>query len=67
MNTHGTVVDVRTVPKSGPHRVDFHDRRIVFQPDTVSSRNRVTILLTGGVDRYMDKKYECGIITHKAG
>jgi hypothetical protein len=67
LNTHGTVVDVRTVPKSGPQRVDFHDRRIVFQPDTVSSRNRITILLTGGVDRYMDKKYECGIIIHKAG
>ena len=63
---HGTVVDVRRVPTKGPNRVDFHDRRIIFQPDEKNARRRVTVLLTGGIDRYLDHKFECGVITHRS-
>jgi ATP-dependent helicase YprA (DUF1998 family) len=66
LKSHGTVVDVRRVMMSGPHRVDFHDRRIIFQPDTNNPRRRVTVLLTGGVDRYLDRKFESGVITHRS-
>jgi ATP-dependent helicase YprA (DUF1998 family)/ribosomal protein S27E len=60
-----TVVDVRRVVTSGPRRSDFHDRRLIFQPDISNPRRRVTVLLTGGVDRYLDQKFECGIISHR--
>jgi len=63
---HGTAVDIRRVPSKGPHRVEFHDRRIIFQPDLNNARRRVTVLLTGGVDRYLDQKSECGIIAHRS-
>jgi hypothetical protein len=59
-----TVVEVRRVVTSGPRRTDFHDRRLIFQPEAANPRRRVTVLLTGGVDRYLDQKFECGIITH---
>ena len=66
LKPHGTSVDVRCVPAKGPYRVDFHDRRIIFQPDLNNTRRRVTVLLTGGVDRYLDQRFECGIITHRS-
>jgi hypothetical protein len=65
LKPHGTVVQVRRVITGGPHRTDFHDRRLIFQPGSANPRSRVTVLLTGGIDRYLDKKFECGIITHR--
>lgn len=62
--TRGTSVDVRRVPARGPHRVDFHDRRIIFQAEDGKQRRRVTVLLTGGIDRYLDPQFECGIVTN---
>jgi hypothetical protein len=61
--TRGTSVDVRRVPAKGPHRVDFHDRRIVFQAEDGKQRRQVTVLLTGGIDRYLDPQFERGIVT----
>jgi len=66
LKSHGTAVDVRRVVTSGPHRVDFHDRRVIFQADASNPRRRVTVLLTGGIDRYLDRKFESGVITHRS-
>jgi hypothetical protein len=57
---------VRIVTSWGPARTDFHDRRVIFQPDAANPRRRVTVLLTGGVDRYLNERVECGIITHRS-
>jgi ATP-dependent helicase YprA (DUF1998 family) len=64
--SHGTALDVRRVVTSGPRRTDFHDRRLIFQLDVRNPPKRVVVLLTGGVDRYLDHKLECGIITHRS-
>ena len=66
LKTHGTVLEVRRVTTSGPRRTDFHDRRLVFQVDNNNPRKRAVVLLTGGVDRYFDPKFECSIIVHRA-
>jgi len=66
LKPHGVSIDVRRVVASGPHRIDFHDRRIIFQPDLGNPRRRVTVLLTGGIDRYLDRKSECGVIAHRS-
>lgn len=66
LKTRGTALDVRRVVTSGPRRTDFHDRRLIFQPDVNNPRKRVVVLLTGGVDRYLDQKFECGIIAHRS-
>jgi hypothetical protein len=66
LKSHGTALDVRRVVTSGPRRTDFHDRRLIFQPDVNNPRKRVVVLLTGGVDRYLDQKFECGIIAHRS-
>lgn len=64
---HVASVDVRRVPTRGPHRVDFHDRRIIFQTEEGKHRRRITVLLTGGVERYLDQQFECGIVTNLGG
>ena len=66
LKPHGTALDVRRIVTSGPRRTDFHDRRLIFQPDVNNPRKRVVVLLTGGVDRYLDQKFECGIIAHRS-
>jgi hypothetical protein len=66
LGPHGVAIDVRRVVSSGPYRIDFHDRRIIFQPDLGNLRRRVTVLLTGGIDRYMDQKSECGVIVYQS-
>ncbi len=66
LKPHSTALDVRRVVTSGPRRTDFHDRRLIFQPDINNPRKRVVVLLTGGVDRYLDLKFECGIIAHRS-
>lgn len=65
LKAKGIAFEVRTVTSWGPRRTDFHDRRIIFQPDAANPRRRVTVLLTGGVDRYLNDRVECGIITHR--
>lgn len=54
-------------PRFGPRRRDFHDRRIVFVPDAKKTQKRVTVLLTGGIDRYLEPRFECGIVVHNCG
>jgi hypothetical protein len=66
LKPHGTMVDVRRVVLGGGKKLDFHDRRVIFQPEAGNSKSRITVLLTGGVDRYMNQRAECGIITHNA-
>lgn len=46
------------VPRHGAGRRDLHDRRVVF---ALPSGER-TVILTGGIDRYMDPKKECAVV-----
>lgn len=55
----------KTTPRYGPNRRDFHDRRLVFIPDAKRPQKRVTVLLTGGIDRYLEPRFECGVIVHE--
>jgi len=56
---------VKLMPRYGPGRRDFHDRRLVFIADAKKPQKRVTVLLTGGIDRYLEPRFECGVIVHE--
>lgn len=55
---------VKSVIARGPNRSDFHDRQIVFIPNVPNIRT--VVLLTGGVDRYMEPAWESVVIVHRA-
>jgi hypothetical protein len=66
LEQHGSALAVRRVARYGPSgRQDFHDRRVIFQSDDGASPRRVTVILTGGLDRYIADKFECGIIVFR--
>ena len=56
---------VKLMPRFGSVRRDFHDRRVVFIADAKKPQKRMTVLLTGGIDRYMELRFECGVIIHQ--
>ena len=58
----GATFSFQLVPTYGFGKKDFHDRRLVFQPDPTITKKRTTILMTGGIDRYIDLKFECSIV-----
>ena len=58
----GATCSFQLVPTYGLGKKDFHDRRLVFQPDPTITKKRTTILMTGGIDRYIDLKFECSIV-----
>ncbi len=58
----GASFSFQLVPVFGPAKKDFHDRRLVFQPEQSNSKKRVAVLMTGGIDRYLDSKFECSIV-----
>ncbi len=66
LKSRGTELSVRRIAKGGPQVTDFHDRRVIFQADANNPGRKVSVLLTGGVDRYLDPDFECGLITHRA-
>lgn len=66
LKSKGAELSVRRVAKSGQQTTDFHDRRVIFQIDANNPRRRILVLLTGGVDRYLNSDFECGVITHRA-
>ena len=57
---------VKSVIARGPNRSDFHDRQIVFIPNAAVPNIRTVVLLTGGVDRYMEPAWESVVIVHRA-
>jgi hypothetical protein len=62
----GASFSFQLVPVFGIGKKDFHDRRLVFQPDESNTKKRITILMTGGVDRYLDSKFECSIVIQRS-
>jgi hypothetical protein len=66
LKSKGTELSVRRIAKGGPQTTDFHDRRVIFQTDANNPRRRILVLLTGGIDRYSNADFECGVITHRA-
>ncbi|HVU16613.1 MAG TPA: DEAD/DEAH box helicase [Candidatus Didemnitutus sp.] len=61
VESRGAVFSVFKVPTHGPGRRDFHDRRVTFTTAAKQPR-KYTILLTGGIDRYMDARFETSVI-----
>jgi hypothetical protein len=43
-------------------RIDLHDRRLIFQCDAGKIKKRTVVLLTGGVQRYVDQQYETTVV-----
>jgi len=66
LKSKGVELNVRFITKSSQTGKDFHDRRVIFQTDANNPRRRISVLLTGGVDRYLNSDFECGVITHRA-
>jgi len=62
--SNGSAFVGRLVPTSGPGRKEFHDRRLTFMIDAAKGK-KMTVLLTGGIDRYMEAKFECSIVVHR--
>jgi ATP-dependent helicase YprA (DUF1998 family) len=64
--TKGATFTFELVPSYGLGRKDFHDRRVLFSPDDSSIKKRISVLMTGGIDRYLEPKFECSIVTQIA-
>jgi ATP-dependent helicase YprA (DUF1998 family) len=62
LKNKGITPKIELVPSIGPMRKDFHDRRMHFFPDESNLKKRIAVLMTGGVDRYLDSKFECSIV-----
>lgn len=62
LKSNGSEAKLERVPNFGPGRRDFHDRRIVFIPDVKTPKKRTLVLITGGMDRYMDHQKEIAVI-----
>jgi hypothetical protein len=58
----GASFSFQLVPVFGLGKKDFHDRRLVFQTEPSNSKKRISVLMTGGIDRYLDPKFECSIV-----
>jgi hypothetical protein len=56
---------VERVPAFGLGRRDLHDRRLVFKTAAKISK-RIDVLLTGGIDRYMEARFETSVIVRVA-
>jgi len=64
VESNGCAFVGRLVPASGPSRKEFHDRRITFVPDAGKQQKKTTVLLTGGIDRYMEARFESSLVVH---
>jgi hypothetical protein len=62
LKSKGASFSCQLVPVFGLGKKDFHDRRLVFQPEQSNPKKRITVLMTGGIDRYLDSKFECSIV-----
>jgi RAD3-like DEAD/DEAH box helicase/helicase-like protein/uncharacterized protein DUF1998 len=61
----GSQFKVERLPSFGPGRRDLHDRRLIFKFAGKTAK-RVDVLLTGGIDRYMDSRFETSIIVNRS-
>ena len=67
LKSKGAAPAFELVPIFGPGKKDFHDRRIRFFPEESNTKKRIVVLMTGGIDRYLDPKFECSLVTQIAG
>lgn len=61
IEARGATFTIFKVPAHGPGRRDFHDRRVTLTTAAKQPR-KYTVLLTGGIDRYMDARFETSVI-----
>lgn len=62
LSAKGTTLKSLPQPAFGPTRKFFHDRRIKFVLGIAPKQKMALVLLTGGVDRYMNNKVECSLV-----
>lgn len=67
LQKQGGTATLERVPSYGSGHRDFHDRRATFIPDAKLRKNRITTLLTGGLDRYMNRDKEIVVIWYGEG
>ena len=60
--SHGTVFKCYIASRREAERIDLHDRRLIFQADAANPKKRTIVLLTGGVQRYIDLQYETSVV-----
>lgn len=54
---------LKAMPQRNDHtRKYFHDRRLIFIESAKPKEKKALVLLTGGVDRYMNPKVECSLV-----
>ena len=63
--SQGVPAKIIPVVTYGPHRRDFHDRQLRFIPNPKTPNSRFDVLLTGGIDRYVEPKFETTVIVHR--
>jgi hypothetical protein len=61
VESRGGKIKVDRVVTFGPGRRDLHDRRLVFKT-AAKTPKRIEVLLTGGIDRYMEARFETSVI-----
>jgi len=66
LKSKGTALAFELVPTFGLGKKDFHDRRIQFFSEESNLKKRIAVLMTGGIDRYLDPKFECSLVTQIA-
>ena len=57
----------RFVSELVPIATDFHDRQIVFHSEPSKNNKEISVLLTGGIDRYWESKFGCIIFVIEGG
>lgn len=62
LGNHRVSLETRPQPARGPERKYFHDRRMQFVLGTPPKRKEAQVLLTGGIDRYMNSMVECSLV-----
>lgn len=65
VDSKGSKFALYKVPSYGPKRRDFHDRRLVFAT-SAQKPVRTEVLLTGGVDRYVEPRFETSLVVRRA-
>ena len=65
IESRGGKIKVEKVQTFGPARRELHDRRLVFKT-AAKNPKRIEVLLTGGIDRYMEARFETTVIVRNA-
>ena len=64
VQTRGSALKLEKIPAFGPGRRDLHHRRLVFTT-AAKTPKQIEVLLTGGIDRYMQSRFETSVVVRR--